>query len=295
MQDPTSSLASQVLIFGLMLGMGLALTPADFRRVLRAPGPVVVGLFLQLVLMPLFAFAIAVVFDLPPLLALGLVVCGGLPGGAGSNTLVYLADAHVALSISLTATATLVTLVTLPLWIGAAQDYLDLSGSMVRMPILETAIEIGALTVLPVGLGMLARGRYAGTQNLERPLTGISSVLLVIVMVAESASQPETPLPLFEQSFQPVLCLSLAAAVVGLGVPLLFGQRLEDASTIAVELTAKNSLLGFVVLASAFRQLEPSVPLIVYSGVSLPLAALVLVGFRLRRRRLAARGPERGE
>ena len=92
----------------------------------------------------------------------------------------------------------------------------------------------------------------------------------------------------FQEGFSenPALTAAMgAAAVAGLGIPLLLGYEIVDAATIAVELTAKNGLLGFVVLASAFRQLEPSVPLIVYSGVSLPLAALVLVGFRLRLRR----------
>lgn len=288
MQDPMNSSIAQMLMFSLMFGMGLALTVQDFRRVLSVRTPVLTGMGLQLFLMPVVGGALAVFFDLPPLLGLGMVVCAALPGGAGSNLLVHFGRAHTALSITLTATATFAALFTLPLWIRGAQSWLGAEAETVVVPVLDTALQLGILTVLPVALGMLVREGYPGAASYERWVTGISGLALLAVMVWDSADQPEAPLALLGQSFLPVLCLAILGMLVGVVVPLIFGQTLEDAVTIAIELCVKNVLLGMVVLASAFSQIDPNVPLFVYSGVMMPAALLLLVGFRARLRWVGA-------
>jgi len=287
-QDPMNSSIAQVLMFSLMLGMGLALTVRDFRRVLSVRAPVLTGMVLQFFLMPVVGGALAILFELPPLLALGMVVCGALPGGAGSNLLVHFGRANTALSITLTATATFGALFTLPLWIRGTQSWIGADAEAVVVPILDTALQLGMLTVLPVGLGMLVRDRYPGAEKYERRVTGISGLALLGVMIWDTADQPEAPLALLEEVFWPVVCLALLGMVVGVVVPRLLGQTLEDAVTIAIELCVKNVLLGMVVLASAFPQIDPNVPLFVYSGVMMPAALLLLVAFRARIRSLGS-------
>ena len=279
-------------MFSLMFGMGLALTVQDFRRVLSVRAPVLTGMALQLFLMPLVGAALAVFFELSPMLTLGMVVCAALPGGAGSNLFVHFGRAHTALSITLTATATFAALFTLPLWIRGTQSWIGAEAEAVVVPILDTALQLGVLTVLPVGLGMVVRERYPGAENYERRVTGLSGLALLVVMIWDTADQPEAPLALLEQAFLPVVCLTLLGAVVGVVLPLLLGQSLEDAVTIAIELCVKNVLLGMVVLASAFPQIDPNVPLFAYSGVMMPVAVLLLVGFRARVRFLGE-NPER--
>ena len=283
-----NSLIAQVLMFSLMLGMGLALTLQDFRRVLSVRAPVLTGMALQLFLMPIVGGALAVFFELSPLLALGMIVCAALPGGAGSNLLVHFGRAHTALSITLTATATFAALFTLPLWIRGTQSWLGADAEAVVVPVLDTALQLGTLTVLPVALGMLVRECYPRAASYERWVTGITGVALLAVMVWDTADQPEAPLALLAQVFIPVLCLAILGSVIGVLLPLLLGQTLEDAVTIAIELCVKNVLLGMVVLASAFPQIDPNVPLFVYSGVMMPAALLLLVGFRARLRWLGA-------
>jgi BASS family bile acid:Na+ symporter len=141
-------------MFALMFGMGLALTVDDFRRVVLLPQATVVGTFLQLVGMPLAGFGLAHAFALDPLLAAGLVIIAACPGGVMSNMFVHLGRADTALSITLTATATAVTLFTIPLWVRAVLASFGEAGANIEMPVIETALYLGGFTILPVAVGM---------------------------------------------------------------------------------------------------------------------------------------------
>ena len=272
-------------MFGLMFGMGLALRLEDFRRIADVPGPVVLGTLLQLVGMPVAGFAIAVAYELPPLLAAGLVIVAACPGGMMSNMLVHLARANTALSITLTATATSATLITLPLWIRAILAQAGGDAAEIDVPILGTALELGGLTVAPVALGMIARGLRPALARLERPLSGIASVAIVVILVADGYARPDPPTDLFTASVVPSLWLGLVAVVMGVGIPRWLRQSASDATAVGVELCMKNGLLGTVVASSTFGVLEPSIPILAFTGLMLPVSGTLLVAYRLRQKR----------
>ena len=287
MNDPMTGWMLPASMFCLMLGMGLTLTLDDFRRIAKVPGPVIVGTLLQLIAMPVIGFALAVSFDLPPLLAVGLVTVAACPGGMMSNMAVHLGRANTALSITLTATATTATLLTLPLWIrgilsstgGVAMD-----GTLVEIPVLGTAIELGGLTVVPVALGMAMRHFRPSAAGLERLFTLLGTLGIIGTLGYDAAIRPELPVESAALSFAPATLLCVAGAVLGFVIPRLLGQPLADAVTISVEICLKNGLLGMVVVSGAFGVLEPSIPILVYSSIMLPLAAtmLTLHGFYVR-------------
>lgn len=281
-------------MFGLMFGMGLVLRPEDFRRIADVPGPVVLGTVLQLVGMPIIGFALALTYELPPLLAAGLVIVAACPGGMMSNMLVHLARANTALSITLTATATSATLITLPLWIRAILAQSGGDTTHVDVPILGTALELGGLTVVPVALGMLARRLRPSLARFERPLSGIASLVIVWILVADGASRPDPPTDLFAVSVAPSLWLGLAAILLGIGIPYLLRQSAPDATAVAVELCMKNGLLGTVVASSTFGVLEPSIPILAFTGLMLPVSATILIAYRVLRAREARRSDAAG-
>lgn len=278
-------------MFGLMFAMGLALRPDDFRRIARVPGPVVVGTLLQLVGMPVIGFGLALAYELPPLLAAGLVIVAACPGGMMSNMLVHLARANTALSITLTATATTATLLTLPLWIRGILASVGGQHTAIEVPILGTAAELGGLTVVPVALGMLARQLRPALAKLERPLSAIASVAIVCILVYDGAMRPDPPTGPFVQSLMPCLLLGVAAVILGLGVPRLLRQPPPDATAISIELCMKNGLLGTVVASSSFGVLEPSLPILAYTGLMLPVSATILTAYRIREGRRWGRMP----
>jgi len=287
--DPLGGWLMPALIFALMFGMGLALTIDDFRRVLKLPGPVIVGTLLQLVAMPLVGYALAVGYGLPPLLSVGIVIAAACPGGMLSNMLVHWVGANTALSISLTATATAATLFTLPLWIRASLAHTGGAGGVAEIPLLETALELGSLTILPVVLGMATCTRFPGAARLDRPLTLLASLGILAALTLDGFMRPESPVEAVALVTPPALWLAGAALLLGLLVPMLLRFSASDTVTIAVEIGVKNTLLGIVVASSSFGVLEPSIPILLYGGLMLPLGASLVIGYRLHRRFRAAR------
>lgn len=282
-------------MFALMSGMGITLSLGDFRRIAEAPTATIVGTVLQLLVVPLAGLGIAIAFELPALLAAGLVIIAACPGGMFSNVYVHVARANTALSITLTASATVVTLFTLPLWARAVLVATDGADASMQMPVLDTALGLGSLTVIPIALGMAARAHWPGIRSLEKWLTRSGVLAIVIAFTWDASTREDLPVALFQQSFLPVVCLLAAMLVIGLGVPLLFGLSSRDTATIGVEVVVKNSLLGLV-LSRASLDFDATLPIIAFATLQTPLGIAVLAVWRWResvsvRRAIRARPP----
>jgi BASS family bile acid:Na+ symporter len=239
-----------------------------------------VGTVLQLMVMPLVGIALARAYELPPLLTAGLVVIAACPGGMFSNVYIHVARGHTALSVTLTATATLITLFTLPLWVRFALA--DMSGpdAEIDMPVLGTALRLGLLTVLPIGIGMWVRSRRPETLDWERRISLISMLALCVGVGIDGMSRPEMPTAEFALSLAPVAWFAVAAMLIGMAVPALLRISTRDAVTIAVELVVKNTLLG-IVLITQVLEFEAIVPIIVFVLFQTPAGILLLVGWRV--------------
>jgi BASS family bile acid:Na+ symporter len=263
-------------MFALMTGMGLTLSVDDFRRTAEAPRAVILGTLLQLLVMPLAGIGIARFFGLPPLLSAGLVIIAACPGGMFSNVFVYMARANTVLSVTLTATATMVTLLTLPLWVRATLALHGEGGEAVEMPILGTAMNLAGLTVLPVLLGMWLRARQTQAVGFEQKLTRFGFIAIVIGATVDGLNRPEMPVDEFVASLVPALGVAFTAVALGLGVPALFRLGARDVVTISVEMIVKNSLLGLVVARTAL-DFEATLPILAFATVQTPVG-LVLLG-----------------
>jgi BASS family bile acid:Na+ symporter len=261
-------------MFALMFGMGIALTAADFRRVVLMPGPTLLGTVLQLVAMPLVGLGLARAFGLDPVLAAGLMIVAACPGGVMSNVLCHFGRADTALSITLTATATAVTLFTIPLWVRVA---VARAGAL-DMPVLATAQELALFTILPVAIGMGVRAVRPGAAAHEGWITRGSTAAMVVALTVEALRSDDPPVAAFTASLQPALLLCTAALALGLGVPLVLGIGWRDAATIAVELCIKNTVLGLFVATESLGSLEAAVPIAAVMTFQLPfgLGALAL-------------------
>jgi BASS family bile acid:Na+ symporter len=271
-------------MFALMFAMGLTLTADDFRRIARTPRPTLVGTVLQLLVMPVIGLLIARAYALPPLLTAGLVVLAACPGGMFSNMFVHVARGHTALSITLTATATFVTLFTLPLWARFSLPEAVGSEAAVQMPFLDTALRLGMLTILPIGLGMMTRARRPTMLRREPWLARLGIVAICIGVFVDGTDRPEAPAAEFLQSIAPVAWYSLASLVAGTLVPALFRLSARDGVTIAVEIVVKNTLLGIVLLTQTVDFVAIA-PILVYMLIQTPLGILLLVGWRVLARR----------
>ena len=272
-------------MFALMFAMGLTLGMDDFRRIARSPRATAVGTSLQLIVMPIVGITLSNILGLSPLLSTGLIVVSACPGGLFSNMYVHFARGNTALSITLTATATLVTLFTLPLWVQFALTSFSPEGaSDVEMPILDTAVRLSTLTILPVILGMIAHVKAPRLARLERRITLPSALLIAFAAMSQAADRPDIPVETFFEAFYAASYFAAAAIVLGLTLPALFGLPARDTVTIAVELIVKNTLLG-IVLVGQVMDFEALIPIFAFAVFQTPGGIAILVGWRFMKQR----------
>jgi BASS family bile acid:Na+ symporter len=268
-------------MFALMFAMGLTLTLDDFRRIALMPMPTVVGTVLQLVAMPLAGLGLARAYELEPLLATGVVIVAACPGGVMTNVLCHLGKADVPLSITLTASATMIALFTIPLWVRAVAG----ASGAVDMPVLETAVSLGVFTVLPAVVGMAARHVWPALLAYEPRITRVATVAMVAALTVEALRRENPPVAALAATWQPALLLLLAALAMGVGVPLLLGLGWRTAATIGVEICVKNTVLGLFVATQSLRSLEAAVPIVAFMTFQIPVGLGVLGVYALWRRR----------
>ena len=267
-------------MFVMMFAMGLSLSPRDFDRIRSSPRTTIVGTAVQLVVMPVVGMGLASILELPPLLSTGLVIVAACPGGLFSNMYVHFAGGNTALSITLTATATMATLFTLPLWVQYALTTFSPGGvTTVEMPVLDTALRLSLLTIFPVALGMYARSRHPSLGRFERNLSVSAAVVIVVGAVTQGTSRPDIPVEIFLEAAGAAAWFAVAAIVVGLAVPALFRIPARDTVTIAVEMIVKNTMLG-IVLVSQAMDFEALIPIFAFALFQTPGGLLLLIAWR---------------
>ena len=259
----------------IMLGMGLSLVVDDFRRVLRHPKAFAVGAFCQLVLLPALGFGVASALGLDPLLAVGLVILALCPGGTTSNMYAYLAKGDVALSISLTAVASLIAPFTIPIFATIAMDSFLGEAQSLALPIPKTIITLLVITVIPVGIGMVIRNKAeAFAKRAEKPVKILSIVFLAAV-IAGIVKQNWDALPdFFAQAGLAALVLNLATMALGFGAAVLFRLNREQSITIGLEVGIQNGTTALLVTATLLENSTMSIPPAVYSIIMFVTGAL---------------------
>jgi BASS family bile acid:Na+ symporter len=249
----------------VMLGLGLSLTIADFARVLRFPKAVLVGLFAQTVVLVAIAYLLARLADLPPELAVGLMLLAASPGGATANIYSHLAHGDVALNITLTAVNSLLALVTLPLIVDASLAHF-LGQDQYVPPPTRKIVEVAAIIVVPVVLGMALRaGLPRLAAALERPIRVFAVLVLAAVIVAAIVAEWER-LPGFIAAVGAVcLAFNLLSMAIGYGLPRVLALPRGQAIAISMEIGIHNGTLAIFIALNVLQNAAMSVPAAVYS------------------------------
>lgn len=270
-QNPLVEAGLPIALFVIMVGIGLTLTTGDFRREARNPRAMVLGSIAQIVLMPLLAFAIALLLDLPPLLALGLVVVAACPGGTTSNLVALLARANVALSIVMTVVASLVTILTLPVAANLMLALQPLEDDLaIRVPLDRSIGLLVGIVLVPISIGMVVRARRPElAARAERAVAAFGAVVLALLIVAIAYDLREDLGALLVQAGPGTLLLNLGGMATGLALGAV-GLSGRDRRTCAVELGIKNGTLGILIGVTVIGGsvgAEVAVPAAVYSLV----------------------------
>lgn len=283
-QSPLIAVGLPIALFIIMIGMGLTLTLADFRRETQAPRGVIVGSALQLALMPVIGLLLMGWPCVSAAIAVGLVIVAACPGGTTSNLIAFMARGNVALSIVLTVVASLATIATLPFWVNLALERVNAAGDApLQLPFLQTVVMLTVLILIPVGIGMMIRARRADlAARAEKAVSLFGALVLLLLILGISWTNRDRLGDLLMQSGPACAVLNLAGIGSGLLISRLAGLGWRDALTISVELGIKNSTIGLLVAMSMLDNTEMAVPSAVYGLMMYAFGfALISVGRRL--------------
>lgn len=255
-----------IALFLVMFGMGLSLRLRDFKNVLQAPKVVSIGLIGQLIVLPVMAFVIAITMNLPPEIAMGLMIIALAPGGATSNMLTYLFKGDTSLSISLTAAVSIITPFTIPVVVAITMGYFMGSSTEFEMPIIKTISQLLAITVIPVALGMFVLSKWNNTAiKLENILKWLSIGFLLLIIILIVIKNHEHMLDFFAQAGLATLLLNIAALAIGYYLAKMAKLPQSQATCIGFEVGIQNGTLALLVAGTLIGNDIMMIPAVTYS------------------------------
>ena len=251
----------------IMLGMGMTLVPNDFKNIFKFPKAILIGLTNQLILLPIIGFTLAILFDLDPVMAVGLMILASCPGGPTSNLITQVCKGNIALSVTLTALASFISILIIPFILSFALSYFGTAtGVTITLPIVETILQIMVITVIPIVLGMLIR-RYKENfaKRMEKPMRIASTVIFILVFIAVVAASSDKLEKGMKAAGFVTLLLNIITMSLGYFTAKLFKLNKENAISITIESGIQNGTLALVIAASVLDNPEMGIPIGAYS------------------------------
>ena len=237
----------------IMFALGLGLTGNDFWRVIRQPRDFFVGTFSQIILLPIIAFILVKLWPISPELAIGVMIIAAAPGGVTSNILTSFAKGDVALSISLTAIISLLSVITVPFIILTSLTLIENSGLDLNISLTNMAISMFLIVTVPVIIGMIFR-KFASNVAIkfESIAKKISAVLFVIVLLGAILAEKDNVVSYFAQAGLITLVLNVVMMVVAYYIAQLLASGTQQKKCITIECGLQNGTLAIFVATSIF-------------------------------------------
>lgn len=269
-----------IALFTIMVGMGLSLATQDFTRILHHPTPIALGLTNQLVVLPILAFIIATVLQLTPIFAVGLMILAVCPGGALSNLITHVAKGDTALSVTLTAFSSFISVLTIPLIVSAVLLYFMDTSERIHLPILPTIGKILLITVLPISLGMFLRAYQPQFAQRSQPfIRRLSVMLYVLVVTLIVVNDYEIILPGLRQIGLAVIVFNCTALLVGYYSARWLNFSDQQAVAISVETGIQNCALAVVIASVILQRSDIALVPAIYSLPMFATGAWVMYRF----------------
>ena len=255
-------------LFIIMLGMGLGLTLEDFRRILIVPKGVFIGIGAQLLLLPIVGFALASLWQLRPELAVGLLILAACPGGPTSNLITFLAKGNVALSVTLTAISSLITVFTIPLVVNGAMRTFMGTETELQLPLLATMLQISLITILPVSIGMVLQQRNpSASARAEQWVKWLSLLFLGLIITGVLLRERANIADFFLQVGAVTFALMVSSMLLGYGLAVFGRLDRGSATAITIEVGIQNGTLAITIASAPSFLNSPAmaIPAAIYS------------------------------
>jgi len=251
----------------IMFGMGLTLVVSDFGRLFTYPKEVLIGLFNQLIFLPLIGFLIILLFDLDSSMAIGIMILSLCPGGPTSNLITQVARGNIGLSVTLTALASLITVFTIPIILSEAITYFTgETDVIIELPVVQTMLQILVITVIPVSIGMVIRKKNESfALRMERPMRIASTVLFIIIFLLVMIANKDLIVQAMKEVGLATLLLNLSTMAFGYFTAKIFGIKGKSQISITIESGIQNGTLAFVIATTILNNVEMGLPTGAYS------------------------------
>lgn len=280
--DIVSSVLLPVALAFIMFSLGLGLTPPDFARIARQPRALLVGMLCHFVLLPLACFAMIKVAGLSGAFAVGFMILAACPTGSTSNLLTYIARGDVALALSFTAVASVLTIFTLPMIVSFSLDHFAGAAQAVPAPIGTMMGQIFLMVGLPVALGMFVRSRWpAFALRAEPKATKIATVLFILIVIAAAARNWALLRDNFGTLAPFAVALNVTMLLCGFAVARLARLSRRQSITLGIETAVQNATLALVIASTVLKQDAMAIPGALY-GVLMYAGGLVFA-YSMRR------------
>lgn len=255
-----------IALIMIMTGVGLSLTPNDFRRVFKQPKGFFVGVFAQMLLLPLIAVIVIAAFGLTGEIAIGLFLLALCPGGSTSNLYSFLARGDVGLSVSLTAVIGFITPFTIPILGAWAIGYYADGDKVFELPLLKTWIQLIVITVIPVIAGMAIRAKWqAFAARVEPYVSWFSMAVLAAVIISICVNLGAKLIDFAIIAGPATIALNLMTMVLGYGLGRWLLHSEEQARTICLEVGLQNGTLTLLITTAILQSAEMSIAPSIYS------------------------------
>ena len=250
----------------IMLGLGMGLTVRDFLRVINNPKDFIVGLICQLILLPIIAYILIIILGTPVELALGVMIIAAAPGGVTTNVLTKFAKGYVALSISLTAVISLISIISVPFIVFQSAKLLGISNISEEITMTGIAIKMAGVVTVPVILGMIIR-KFAErfiSSNISI-IEKITAFLFLIVFSAIWIEERENIFSYLAQAGLVTLLLNVVMMIIAYYIAKSFATGIEQRRCIAIECGLQNGTLAVFVATQIFSDIVYIVPTAAYA------------------------------
>lgn len=276
--DFLNTQAVPLILVLVMVGLGLGLTMADFKRIFKFPKPVAIGVVSQFIGLPLLAFALGYIFSPAASLAVGLVILASAPSGVTSNAYSFAAKGDLAISVTLTAIASVVTVFTIPLLTFLALlTFMEKGAAVPELPYLSMMQRLVLMTIVPIIVGMSIRAFWPKfAERLVERLRPITVAVLILVILSAAVSSYEV---LLEQALSALLLvtlLNLLSMALGYGAARLFNLPMSQRVTLTFEVGVQNLALVLVITLTVLQQPPLAVATLLYAVV-MPVTAMAFV------------------
>ena len=242
-----------IILALIMLGLGLGLKIDDFTRVLKTPKDFLVGFFSQLIILPLVAYLLIIILKVPPEIAIGVMIIAAAPGGVTSNILTKFANGDVALSISLTAVISLISIITVPLIIFTSADLFGITDISQNISMTGIALKMFLVVTVPVILGMIIRKFAENFVNSKIQIfEKLNIILFVIFFIAAFYEERESFIDFLMQAGFITFILNITMMIVAYYLGKTFASGIKQQKCIALECGLQNGTLAIFVSTQIF-------------------------------------------